>query len=37
MNYQDWMSTVPKEISEDVLWRMEVYRLSMNRGTSNIQ
>jgi four helix bundle protein len=32
MNYQDWLSTVPKEISEDALWRMEVYRLSLFAG-----
>ena len=32
MNYKDWLVTIPKEISEDVLWRMEVYRLSLFAG-----
>ena len=29
MTYQTWMDAVPKEIKEDALWRMEVYRLSL--------
>src|SRR6266704_1847806 len=29
MTYQTWMESVPKEIKEDALWRMEVYRLSL--------
>lgn len=32
MNYKDWLATVPKEIVEDVLWRMEVYRLALFGG-----
>lgn len=32
MNYHEWLKTVPKEITEDVLWRMEVYRLSLFAG-----
>jgi four helix bundle protein len=32
MKYQDWLATVPKEITEDVLWRMEVYRLALFAG-----
>jgi four helix bundle protein len=32
MTYQDWLAIVPKEITEDVLWRMEVYRLSLFAG-----
>jgi four helix bundle protein len=29
MNYTDWLEIVPKEITEDTLWRMEVYRISL--------
>jgi four helix bundle protein len=29
MTYQTWLTSVPKEITEDPLWRMEVYRLSL--------
>ena len=29
MNYKDWLNIVPKEIAEDTLWRMEVYRISL--------
>ena len=29
MTYEDWMKTVPREITDDPLWRMEVYRLSL--------
>ena len=32
MNYQDWLKIVPKEITEDTLWRMEVYRFSLFAG-----
>lgn len=32
MNYLDWTKTVPKEITQDALWRMEVYRLSLFAG-----
>ncbi|HEY1788313.1 MAG TPA: four helix bundle protein [Verrucomicrobiae bacterium] len=32
MNYKDWLATAPKEISEDALWRMEVYRLALFAG-----
>lgn len=27
MNYQEWMKTVPGEITQDPLWGLEVYRL----------
>ncbi len=27
MNYQEWMQTVPGEITQDPLWGLEVYRL----------
>jgi four helix bundle protein len=29
MTFKEWVETVPRELSEDPLWRMEVYRLSM--------
>jgi four helix bundle protein len=29
MNYQEWLATVPPEITEDPLWRLDVYRLSL--------
>lgn len=32
MNYKDWLQTVPKEITDDTLWRMEVYRVSLFAG-----
>ena len=27
MNYQEWMKTVPEEITQDPLWGLDVYRL----------
>jgi len=32
MNYKDWLKIVPKEFTEDTLWRMEVYRISLFAG-----
>lgn len=32
MNYTDWLKIVPKEITEDTLWRMEVYRIALFAG-----
>ena len=29
MNYADWLTTVPTEITGDLLWRMEVYRRAL--------
>jgi four helix bundle protein len=29
MNYEDWLKSVPEELTKDPLWRMEVYRLSV--------
>ena len=29
MEYKDWMETVPHEITNDPLWKLEVYRLSL--------
>lgn len=29
MNYEEWMLTVPEEITGDSLWKMEAYRLAL--------
>jgi hypothetical protein len=29
MHYQEWLTTVPAEITEDPLWKLEVYRLGL--------
>ena len=29
MNYQEWTTTVPAEITQDPLWSLEVYRLAL--------
>lgn len=29
MNYADWLKTVPTELAEDSLWKMEAYRLAL--------
>ena len=29
MNYQDWANTVPGEITNDALWKVEAYRLAL--------
>lgn len=29
MNYQEWLMTVPTEITQDPLWKLEVYRLGL--------
>jgi len=29
MRIEDWMETVPEEITNDTLWRVEAYRLSL--------
>ncbi|HMD79805.1 MAG TPA: four helix bundle protein, partial [Anaerolineales bacterium] len=29
MNYQEWITTVPVEITQDPLWKLEVYRLGL--------
>jgi len=29
MNYPEWLKTVPKDLTEDSLWRMEAYRLAL--------
>jgi hypothetical protein len=29
MNFQTWLETVPVEISNDSLWKMEAYRLAL--------
>ena len=32
MNYQEWLAEVPVEITDDPLWKMEVYRLGLFLG-----
>jgi four helix bundle protein len=32
LTYETWQSTVPTEITDDPLWRMEVYRLALFLG-----
>ena len=29
MKYEDWMETLPQEITGDPIWRLEVYRLAL--------
>ena len=29
MNYEEWVKSVPKEITSDSLWKMEAYRLGL--------
>jgi four helix bundle protein len=29
MNYEEWLASVPQEISGDSLWKMEAYRLAL--------
>jgi len=29
MNYPDWQKTVPDDITQDPLWKLEVYRLGL--------
>lgn len=29
MNYREWQDSMPKEITEDALWKMEVYRQAL--------
>jgi four helix bundle protein len=29
MNYKEWLSTVPCDITEDPLWNLEIYRLAL--------
>jgi len=32
MNYKDWLETVPSEITNDPIWKMEVYRVALFAG-----
>ena len=32
MNYEEWLKGVPVELTDDPLWRMEVYRLAVFAG-----
>ena len=29
MNYSEWLSTVPSELTNDPIWKLEVYRLAL--------
>src|SRR5512134_3222780 len=29
MNYTEWLNTVPSEITNDPIWKLEVYRLAL--------
>lgn len=29
MNYEDWLTTIPPEITQDPLWKLDVYRLGL--------
>jgi four helix bundle protein len=32
VNYSEWLSTVPSEITNDPIWKLEVYRLALFAG-----
>jgi four helix bundle protein len=32
MTFDEWLATVPRELAQDPLWRMEVYRLAVFAG-----
>ena len=32
MNYAEWLTTVPDEITNDPIWKLEVYRLALFAG-----
>jgi four helix bundle protein len=32
MNYAEWLGTVPSEITNDPIWKLEVYRLALFAG-----
>ena len=32
MNYQEWLKTVPNEITTDPIWKLEVYRFGLFAG-----
>jgi len=32
INYEQWLASVPAEVTEDALWRTEVYRLALFLG-----
>ena len=32
MNYEDWIASIPQEITVDTLWSMEVYRQALFLG-----
>jgi four helix bundle protein len=32
MNYAEWLETVPREITDDPIWNLEIYRLALFAG-----
>jgi hypothetical protein len=32
MSYEEWLASVPSELTKDALWRMEVYQLAVFAG-----
>ena len=32
MNYTEWLRTVPSELTNDPIWKLEVYRLALFAG-----
>ena len=37
MNYAKWLETVPSEITNDPIWKLEVYRLALFAGDIGMQ
>ena len=37
MNYAEWLETVPSEITNDPIWKLEVYRLALFAGDIGMQ
>ena len=37
MNYAEWLNTVPSEITNDPIWKLEVYRLGLFAGDIGLQ
>ena len=32
MTYEEWLASVPQELTDDPLWRMEVYQFALFAG-----
>jgi len=37
MNYAEWLTTVPSELTNDPIWNLEVYRLALFAGDIGLQ